>query len=47
MLYWPPAEKIAESSVEELKAKAKLGYRTANLVAIAKALTSGFPTMDE
>jgi DNA-3-methyladenine glycosylase II len=47
MLYWPSQETIAESSVDELKAKAKLGYRAANLVAIAKALTTGFPTMDE
>jgi len=28
-------------------AKAKLGYRAANLVAIAKALEAGFPSMDE
>ena len=45
--YWPSAETIAASTVEELKAKAKLGYRAANLTAIAKALTQGFPTMDE
>ena len=45
--YWPSAETIAASTVEELKAKAKLGYRAANLIAIAKALIQGFPTMDE
>jgi DNA-3-methyladenine glycosylase II len=45
--YWPSAETIANSTVEELKAKAKLGYRATNLTAIAKALTQGFPTMDE
>lgn len=45
--YWPSAQTIANSTIEELKAKAKLGYRAANLIAIAKALTQGFPTMDE
>jgi DNA-3-methyladenine glycosylase II len=47
MQYWPSAETIAAASVKELQAKAKLGYRAANLVAIAKALRNGFPTMDE
>jgi DNA-3-methyladenine glycosylase II len=47
MKYWPSAETIAASTVEELKAKAKLGYRAANLKAIAKALKQDFPTMDE
>lgn len=45
--YWPSAKTIAAASVEELKSKAKLGYRAANLIAIAKTLTQGFPTMDE
>ncbi len=45
--YWPSAETIATTSVKELQGKAKLGYRAANLVAIAKALRNGFPTMDE
>jgi DNA-3-methyladenine glycosylase II len=45
--YWPPVETIAASSVDELKAKAKLGYRAANLVAIVEALKNGVPTMDE
>jgi DNA-3-methyladenine glycosylase II len=45
--YWPSAEKIANSTEEELKARAKLGYRAANLVAIATSLKQGFPTMDE
>ena len=47
MRYWPSAETIAASTIEELKTKAKLGYRAANLIAIAKALQNGFPTMDE
>lgn len=45
--YWPSPQTIASSTVEELKVKAKLGYRASNLIAIAKALTQGFPTMDE
>ena len=45
--YWPSARRIAATPVDELKAKAKLGYRAANLIAIAKELTDGFPTMDE
>jgi DNA-3-methyladenine glycosylase II len=45
--YWPSVETITALSVEELKAKAKLGYRAANLIAIAEALKHGFPTMDE
>jgi DNA-3-methyladenine glycosylase II len=45
--YWPSPEKIATSTVDELKAKAKLGYRAANLIAIAKALQHDFPTMDD
>jgi DNA-3-methyladenine glycosylase II len=47
MQYWPSTETIAAASVKELQAKAKLGYRAANLVAIAKALQDGFPTMDD
>jgi len=47
MRYWPSAETVAASTIEELKTKAKLGYRAANLIAIAKALQNGFPTMDE
>ena len=47
MHYWPSAKTIASLTVDELKTKAKLGYRAANLIAIAKALQSGFPTMDE
>jgi DNA-3-methyladenine glycosylase II len=45
--YWPSVGTIAALSVEELKAKAKLGYRAANLIAIAEALEHGFPTMGE
>jgi len=47
MTYWPSPQRIAGLTVEELKVKAKLGYRAANLIAIANALTQGFPTMDE
>lgn len=47
MCYWPSPEKIATSTVEKIKIKAKLGYRAANLKAIAKTLTEGFPTMDD
>jgi 3-methyladenine DNA glycosylase/8-oxoguanine DNA glycosylase len=45
--YWLSTKKIAATLAQELQAKAKLGYRAANLVAIAKALEAGFPTMDE
>ncbi len=45
--YWPSPERIAHTPVEQLKEKAKLGYRAANLVAIAKALNQGFPTLEE
>jgi DNA-3-methyladenine glycosylase II len=47
MQYWPSAETIAAASVKELQAKAKLGYRAGNLIAIAEALQNGFPTMDD
>ena len=45
--YWPSQERIADTLVEELRAKAKLGYRAENLLSIAKTLTRGFPTMEE
>lgn len=45
--YWPSAQTIAALPVEELKEKAKLGYRAKNLKAIATALTQDFPSMDE
>jgi DNA-3-methyladenine glycosylase II len=47
VMYWPSPEKIAGVTADELKAKAKLGYRAENLVSIASALQSGFPTMDQ
>jgi DNA-3-methyladenine glycosylase II len=47
MRYWPSFEKVVSVSAEELKAKAKLGYRSTNLVAIANSLKQGFPSMDE
>jgi N-glycosylase/DNA lyase len=45
--YWPSAQTISNTPVEELKDKAKLGYRAKNLKAIALSLTQGFPSMDE
>jgi 3-methyladenine DNA glycosylase/8-oxoguanine DNA glycosylase len=45
--HWPAPEKIAQISVDDLKTKAKLGYRAANLQSIAKTLTKGFPTMQQ
>jgi 3-methyladenine DNA glycosylase/8-oxoguanine DNA glycosylase len=45
--YWPSAQTIAALPVEELKGKAKLGYRAKNLKAIATTLTQDFPSMDE
>lgn len=47
VFYWPSPERIADTVVEELKAKAKLGYRAENLLSIAKTLTRGFPTVEE
>jgi DNA-3-methyladenine glycosylase II len=47
MRYWPSTKTVAASSVEELMAKAKLGYRAKNLQAIAEALNHGFPSMDD
>jgi 3-methyladenine DNA glycosylase/8-oxoguanine DNA glycosylase len=45
--HWPSSEKLASTSIEDLKTKAKLGYRAANLQSIAKSLESGFPTMQQ
>ena len=47
MGYWPSTKTVAECSVEELMAKAKLGYRAKNLKAIAQELNSGFPTLED
>jgi 3-methyladenine DNA glycosylase/8-oxoguanine DNA glycosylase len=47
VMHWPSPEKIASATADELKAKAKLGYRAENLVSIASALKAGFPTMDQ
>jgi DNA-3-methyladenine glycosylase II len=47
IVHWPSPEKTAGLTVDELKAKAKLGYRAQNLIAIAKTLRDGFPTADE
>jgi hypothetical protein len=38
---------IAAATTDALKAKAKLGYRAANLLSIAKTLKQGFPSMDD
>ena len=45
--YWPSPDKIIVSTVDDLMAKAKLGYRAKNLTAIAKTLQQGFPAMDD
>jgi DNA-3-methyladenine glycosylase II len=45
--HWPSPEKIANLTIDELKVKAKLGYRADNLVSIAKALEAGFSTVDQ
>lgn len=47
ILMWPSAERIARTSVRELKERCKLGYRAKNLRMIAKTLTKGFLDMDE
>jgi len=47
MQYWSSPQTIASKSIRELMANAKLGYRAKNLIEIAKALTQGFPSMDE
>jgi DNA-3-methyladenine glycosylase II len=45
--HWPSPEKIARLKVEELKTKAKLGYRAQNLLSIAQRIRNGFPTVDD
>lgn len=45
--YWPSPQNIVNLPEEELKNKAKQGYRARNLKAIAKTLTQSFPSMDE
>jgi DNA-3-methyladenine glycosylase II len=45
--YWPSPEKIAASTVDDLMAKARLGYRAKNLTSIAKTMQQGFPAMDD
>ena len=47
MGYWPSTETIAKCTVEELMAKAKVGYRAKNLIAIAEEMNRGFPTLEE
>jgi 3-methyladenine DNA glycosylase/8-oxoguanine DNA glycosylase len=47
VLYWPSAEKIAETGVRELKEKCKLGYRAKTLRGIAQAVQRGFPPVQE
>ena len=45
--HWPSPDKVAELAVDEMKAKAKLGYRAQNLISIAQSLRDGFPTADQ
>jgi 3-methyladenine DNA glycosylase/8-oxoguanine DNA glycosylase len=45
--HWPSPEKTAGLNVDDLKGKAKLGYRAQNLISIAKSLRNGFQTADE
>jgi DNA-3-methyladenine glycosylase II len=45
--HWPSPEKVAGLAVEELKSKAKLGYRSQNLISIAQKLTGDFPRVDK
>ena len=47
MAYWPSTKTIAKCQAQELMAKAKLGYRAKNLIAIAEELNRGFPTLDD
>jgi 3-methyladenine DNA glycosylase/8-oxoguanine DNA glycosylase len=47
IVHWPSPEKIARLTVEELKTKAKLGYRAQNLLSIAQRIRNGFPTVDD
>jgi DNA-3-methyladenine glycosylase II len=45
--HWPSPEKVAGLAVDELKSKAKLGYRAQNLISIAQKLTEDFPRVDK
>jgi len=47
ILYWPSPERIARASVGELEERCKLGYRAKVLRGIARAIRSGFPTLQE
>ena len=47
VLYWPSTKAISQTPIEELRQKAKLGYRAKNLVAIAQSIDEEFPTMNE
>jgi 3-methyladenine DNA glycosylase/8-oxoguanine DNA glycosylase len=47
IVHLPSPEKIAGLTVEELKTKAKLGYRAQNLISIAQRIRNGFPTVDD
>jgi len=42
--YWPSPARIAETSVEELREKCKLGYRARSLKSIAETICKGFPS---
>lgn len=45
--YWPSPQTIAKTSVRELEERCKLGYRAKTLKGIAKAISRGFPTLQE
>lgn len=45
--YWPSPKRIANTPVEELMLRTKLGYRAKNLRSIAETLEGGFPSAEE
>ena len=47
MRYWPSTKTIVQTSIRDLMAKAKLGYRAKNLKSIAKTLNKGFPNLEQ
>jgi 3-methyladenine DNA glycosylase/8-oxoguanine DNA glycosylase len=47
VLYWPSPLRIANTGVEELEKRCKLGYRAKPLRGIAEAIQTGFPSPQE
>jgi len=43
--YWPSAERIAATSINELRERCKLGYRAQVLKGIAEIVSGGFPAL--